>query len=185
MLIKTFTEKDINQVKKFTDSEIGLGYYTAEELLENCLKSVGDDGSSSSFILLDEITNQVKGLRLAYPPLKWTHGKGNLLRPDLWPHPLEKSGYFQSLFISKELQGHGYGPAMSEKSIQVLKNQSALGIATHCWKESPHNSSERYLEKMGFIKIIEHPLYWEKVNYVCPLDGIPCQCTAIEMYLEL
>ena len=63
MLIKTFTEKDIERVQKFTDSEIGLGYYSAEELLENCLKSVCDDGSSSSFILLNEDTNQVKGLR--------------------------------------------------------------------------------------------------------------------------
>lgn len=185
MQIKSFSEADIAQVKTFTDAEIGLGYYSVEELSESFLKSVCDDGLISSFLLLDESTNQVKGLRLAYPPGKWTQGKGSKLRPDLWPQALDKTGYFQSLFISKELQGHGYGPALSEKSISVLKNQGALGIATHCWKESPHNSSIRYLEKMGFKKIIEHPFYWKDVNYLCPLDGTPCLCTAIEMYLEL
>lgn len=185
MLIRTFLQKDIELVKKFTDIEIGHGYYSTEELQENQVKSVCTDGSISSFLLIDENTNQVRGLRLAYPPGKWLHGKGTQLRPDLWPYPLEKTGYFQSLFIAKELQGHGYGPALSKKSIEVLINQGALGIATHCWKESPHNSSVRYLEKIGFKKIIEHPFYWKDVNYTCPLDGNPCQCTAIEMYLEL
>lgn len=185
MLIKAFSESDVGRVKTFTDSEIGLGYYSTEELSECYSKSVCNDGTLSSFLLLDELTNQVKGLRLAYPPGKWIQGKSSKLRSDLWPHALEKTGYFQSLFISKDLQGHGYGPTLSEKSISVIKNQGALGIATHCWKESPHNSSFRYLEKIGFKKIIEHPFYWKEVNYICPLDGSPCQCTAIEMYLEL
>ena len=185
MLIRTFLQKDVELVKKFTDIEIGQGYYSAEELKDSQLKSVCEDGSISSLLLIDENTDQVKGLRLAFPPGKWTHGKGTKLRPDLWPYPLEKSAYFQSLFIAKELQGHGFGPMLSEKSIQILKNQGTLGIATHSWKESPHDSSVRYLKKMGFKKIIEHPLYWANVNYICPLDGSPCQCTAIEMYLEL
>ncbi len=185
MQIKTFSAQDIGSVKEFTDSEIGLGYYSADELTEMQARSVCLDGAISSFLLIDERTKIVKGFRLAFPPGHWKHGKNTLLRADLWPHPVEKSGYFQSLFIAKDLQGQGFGPQLSAKSIQVLRQQGALGIATHSWKESPHNTSMRYLEKMGFVKIIEHPNYWINVSYICPLDGNPCHCTAVEMYLEL
>ncbi len=183
MLIKPFLEIDVPAVKKFTDQQIGQGYYSLAEHYENQKKSVAESGDVTSFILVDESTNEIEGLRLAFPPGHWAHGKGAKLRPDLWPFPLEKAAYFQSLFLSVKAQGFGWGPQMSDKSIALFKKLGATGIITHCWKESPHNSSLRYLEKKGFQKMIEHPLYWFDVDYVCTRDGKPCRCTAIEMYL--
>lgn len=185
MFIKPFLFEDIEAVKQFTDMEIGQGYYSLQELKENQKKSLGNNHTPCSFLLMHEGSNQVKGLRLSFPPGNWSHGKGSKQRSDLWPHSVEKTGYFQSLFLAQEVQGQGWGPKLSEKSIAAFKKLGALGIATHSWKQSPHNSSVRYLEKMGFKKIIEHPLYWVDVDYTCTLDGKPCHCTAVEMYLTL
>ena len=124
-------------------------------------------------------------MRLAYAPGKWAHGKGSKLRPDLWPFKIEQAAYFQSLFLSSELQSQNWGPRLSQKSIDIFKELGAKGIITHSWKESPNNGSLRYLEKLGFKQVIEHPLYWIEVDYVCTRDGKPCRCTAIEMYLNL
>ncbi len=184
MQIRPFLPEDINAVKKFTDREIGEGYYSHTELKDNQEKSISADGTICSFLLVDE-KNEVQGLRLAYPPSNWHHGKGSQQRSDLWPFPLAKTAYFQSLFLAKHLQGHGWGPKLSEKSLAAFGKLGAKGIATHSWKESPNNSSIRYLEKIGFKKIIEHPLYWHEVDYTCPRDGKPCRCTAVEMYLVL
>lgn len=185
MQIKPFTADDVAAVKKFTDQEIGQGYYSVEELIDNQKRSVAANGLVSSFLLVDETTSSIEGLRLAYPAKNWQHGKGSALRSDLWPFPIEQTAYFQSLFLSKKVQGHGWGPKLSKYSIDVFKKLGAKGIVTHSWKESPHNSSVKYLESIGFKKIIEHPLYWVNVDYTCPLDGKPCRCTAIEMYLTL
>lgn len=185
MQIRTFLPADVEAVKKFTDQQIGEGYYSISELLENQKKSIAINGQITSFILVDTSSNEVQGLRLAYPPGAWAHGKGSKLRPDLWPFKLEKCAYFQSLFLSKKIQGQNWGPQLSQKSIEIFRKLKAEGIITHCWKESPNNSSFRYLDKVGFKAVIEHPLYWFDVDYVCTRDGKPCRCTAIEMYLAL
>ncbi|MGZ3726965.1 MAG: GNAT family N-acetyltransferase [Pseudobdellovibrio sp.] len=187
MYIREFLATDIEAVKKFTDTAVGLGYYSVEELIENQKKSVAASGEICSFVLVKEheTESKVYGLRLAFPPGNWDHGKGGQLRPDLWPTPLEKTAYFQSLFVSAELQGQGWGPKLSAESIKVFKKLGALGIVAHCWKESPNNSSQRYLLNIGFKPLVEHPDYWVNVNYVCTRDGYPCHCTAIEMHLPL
>ena len=185
MLVKEFLPSDIPLVKKFTDENVGTGYYTETELQEYQKQSISKEGKNCSFILYDEIKKTVHGLRLAFPPGNWNHGKGSNLRSDLWPTVLDKTAYFQSLFVSSELQGQGWGPKLSQTSLEIFKKIGAEGVVAHCWKESPNNSSLRYLQNMGFKKIIEHPLYWINVDYVCSLDGKPCRCTAIEMHLSL
>jgi ribosomal protein S18 acetylase RimI-like enzyme len=184
--IRPFLEKDVAAVKKFTDEQIGVDYYSVPEHLENQKNSIASTGEITSFILVDETQNdKIVGLRLAFPPHNWAHGKGNKLRPDLWSFQPDEAAYFQSLFLAQEAQGQGWGPKLSDLSINIFRKLGAKGIITHCWKESPHNSSLRYLEKVGFKKIIEHPLYWIDVDYTCALDGKPCRCTAIEMELSL
>lgn len=184
MLIREFNASDIEKVREFTDKTVGLGYYTAHELTENQKKAVAADGRICSFILEDE-NGSIRGLRLAYPPGNWQHGKGSRLRSDLWPTSLNRTAYFQSLFVAPELQGGGWGPKLSTRALDVLKQLGTEGVVAHSWKESPNNSSMRYLEKMGFKAIAEHPDYWVEVDYVCPRDGNPCHCTAIEMHLDL
>lgn len=178
--IVPFTANFISDVVHFTDVQIGENYYSLNEMLENQKKSIAPNGEMTSFILLDS-KNEIHGLRLAYPAGNWAHGKGNKLRPDLWPFSLEKSAYFQSLFISESARGFGFGPKMSEKSLEVFKALGNQGVITHCWKESPENTSFKYLSSFGFKPVVEHPLYWFDVDYECTRDGKPCRCTAIEM----
>ena len=185
MIIREFLALDIAQVKKFADRAIGEGYYSETELTEIQKQSISASGRICSFLLIDEHADKVVGFRLAYPPGNWDHGKGRKLRPDLWPTALQDTAYFQSLFVSSELQGQGWGPKLAAQSLDVFKSLGAKGVVAHSWKESPNNSSFRYLKDLGFNEVIEHPLYWFNVQYKCTRDGYPCRCTAIEMHLSL
>lgn len=185
LLIREFLASDIPAVKKFTDKTVGLGYYSVEELTDYQKKSIAKTGEICSFVLVNSINQEIMGLRLAFPPGNWEHGKGSKLRPDLWPTKMSETAYFQSLFVSSELQGQGWGPKLAAKSLEIFKKLGAKGVVTHCWKESPGNTSYKYLAKLGFKEIIEHPNYWIDVDYVCTRDGKPCRCTAIEMHLDL
>ena len=178
MKIRPLKKEDLPQVKVFTDQMIGLNYFTLLELEEAFQKS-NKNGVMCSFLLVDG--ERIMGLRLAYPPGTWSKGKGAKLRPDLWDVPLEQVAYFQSLFLAPEAQGQNWGPKLSEAAIEAFRSLGAKAIVTHAWKESPNNSSIRYLMKVGFKSVATHPDYWMDVDYECTRDGKPCRCTAEEM----
>lgn len=184
MQIRPLSLADIPNVKKFTDESIGHNYYSESELREAHDRSLSHD-VMCSFLLIGE-NEEVLGLRLAYPPGQWNKGKGNKLHVDMWDVQLNETAYFQSLFLSSKVQGQGWGPKLSEKSIQAFKEVGAKAIVTHAWKESPNNSSIRYLSKLGFQSVATHAEYWIDVDYTCVRDGKPCRCTAEEMiyYIE-
>lgn len=179
MQIRPLHLADLTQIKKFTDTTIGENYFSSEEL-EQCYHKSMLNGVMYSFVLIDD-NNKIQGLRLAYPPGMWSKGKGAKLRPELWKVPQEKAGYFQSLFLSADVQGAGWGPKLSDASIVRLKEIGTEAIITHAWQESPNNSSIRYLTKFGFEPVATHPNYWIDVDYTCVRDGKPCRCTAVEM----
>lgn len=174
---------DLPALKEFTDREIGSGYYSEAEL-SDIFKKSQLNGQMCSLVL--KKGDRIYGVRITFPPGNWSHGKGSGLTVQKWPHALSETAYFQSLFLSREVQGQGWGGKMSRKAIQILGELGAKGIVCHSWKESPNNSSAKYLEKLGFQRIAEHPLYWQHVNYQCTRClKPPCQCTAQEMYLKL
>lgn len=183
MQIRKLEHRDLSAVKVFTDKTIGENYYTLEEL-ESCYAKSISNNIMCSFVLVDDQDN-IKGFRLAYPPGQWSKGKGSKLRSDLWKVPLDKTAYFQSLFLSDEVQGQGWGPQLSAAAIAAFRELGTQAIVTHAWKESPNNSSIRYLTKQGFTSVATHPEYWIDVDYVCVRDGNPCRCTAEEMILYL
>ncbi len=185
MKIREFQKTDIKNVKSFADLQIGKDYYLESEL-DDAQRRSEKNGIVTSFVLVaDDDDTKICGLRLAYPPGQWEHGKGKKLSPDLWGHAISDLGYFQSLFLATEVQGQGWGPLLSDRALEALKRLNASAILTHCWKESPGNSSFKYLKKVGFKSLKEHPDYWIDVDYICTRDGNPCRCTAIEMILEL
>ena len=183
MIIREFLKSDIESIKSFCDVNIGIDYYTVDELTASQLRSE-KNGIVTSFVLVDN-DSSIQGLRLCYPPGQWDHGKGKKLSPELWGHKQVDLGYFQSLFLSAKVQRQGWGPKLSQFAIEALKKIGAKAILTHCWKESPANSSFKYLNTVGFKVLKEYPNYWIDVDYVCTRDGKPCHCTAIEMILEL
>ncbi len=174
---------DLPALKYFTDREIGAGYYSLQELGEIFERS-WFLGRTASLVLKHK--DRICGVRFSYPQGQWSQGKGSGLTPKLWPYAQSETAYFQSLFLAPEVQAAGWGVRLSQASADILRKMGARGILCHSWKESPHNSSRRYLDKMGFEMIAEHPFYWEHVNYNCPKClKPPCQCTAQEMYLRL
>lgn len=187
---REFESTDIEAVKIFTDSNIGSNYFSRTEL-KSVLKQSVRDGINCSFVLErktkneQNFSNRIIGVRLSYAPGMWKHGKGSQLRPDLWGVKLEQVGYFQSLFVDQEARGEGWGPKLSELSLQQMRKLGAKAVVTHAWAQSPDNSSVRYLEKFGFQKVIDHPEYWINVDYTCTYDGKPCRCTAVEMIKHL
>lgn len=184
MRIRPMEARDCSSVVAFTDREIGSGYYSLDEI-ENIFRRSSKDGRMCTLLLEDE-RGQIKGIRISYPPGQWEHGKGHGLEPGKWPHDFRSTAYFQSLFLSSDLQGQGWGGKMSTAAIAILKETGAKGIVCHSWKESPNNSSTRYLQKLGFQVVAEHKEYWRDVNYDCTRClKPPCRCTALEMYLDL
>jgi ribosomal protein S18 acetylase RimI-like enzyme len=182
--IRPFKKEDLIAIRRFTDHEIGVGYYSEKELEEIFTRSSKNNIMCS--LLLENEKGQILGVRISYPPGNWEQGKGSGLYSEKWPHSLSETAYFQSLFISKELQGQGWGGRLSCAALLALKEVGAKGVVCHSWKESPNDSSTRYLKKLGFEFIEEHPEYWKGVDYFCTRCGKPpCRCTALEMYLSL
>jgi ribosomal protein S18 acetylase RimI-like enzyme len=182
--IRPFQEKDLDSIREFTDRQIGAGYYSKLELKEIFERSSTKNVMCS--LLLEGPKGEILGVRISYPPGKWEKGKGQGLYPEKWPHRMEETGYFQSLFLSNDLQGQGWGGRISKEALLALKEVGAKGVVCHSWKESPNDSSTRYLKKLGFELVAEHLEYWKTVNYRCTRCGEPpCKCTAQEMYLNL
>lgn len=193
--------EDLGRLKEFTDCKIGAGYYSDSEIEDIFRRSTpttttpeadlslpSDQQKMCSFLLKKD--GEILGVRFSFPPGRWSHGKGHGenfgLTPAKWPFAMNETGYFQSLFLDDRVQGQGWGARLSEKSAEVLRAAGAKGIVCHSWKESPGGSSTKYLLKMGFQPITEHPLYWQHVDYNCTRClKPPCQCTAIEMYYEI
>jgi len=179
-IIRPYKIEDAEAVREFADKNIGAGYFTLEETIE-MVKMSQKNGITTSFVL--EQNGVIKGIRLCFPPGNWIEKTGrDRIIPKLWNVPEESVGYFKSLFISDDFQGGGWGPKLSATSVDCLKLLGAQAIITHSWKESPNNSSVRYLQKMGFQIVGEHPLFWSKIPYDCTRClKPPCQCTATEM----
>lgn len=175
---------DLEKVQAFADAEIGVGYFQAAELEEIYRRSLKDDVMYS--LVLEGPGAEILGIRISYPPGRWERGKGRDLNPTAWPHSMGETGYFQSIFIAASLRGQDWGGRMSRRALEILRTGGAKGVVCHSWKESPDNSSTRYLQKLGFVALAEFPLYWKDIDYHCTRClKPPCQCTAIEMYLDL
>ncbi|MGE0633195.1 MAG: GNAT family N-acetyltransferase [Pseudobdellovibrionaceae bacterium] len=187
--IREMKSSDLPAIKNFTDRAIGVDYYSMSDLEDIFRRSsaLGADKTDTmcSLVLADS-QNQIFGVRITYPPGKWEKGKGKGLTPEKWPFPLNKTAYFQSLFIDPSIQSKGFGKKMSLQAISVLKKMGAKAIVCHSWKDSPNDSSGKYLRSLGFKVVATHPDYWKDVDYLCTRCGNPpCRCTAEEMLLEL
>lgn len=177
------TPPDAPAVAALALAVIGPGYYPAETVLEYLAKSTTPEGTAVSHVAF--VGERLVGFRFALPPGAWESGRGRGLHPERWPAPLERCGYFQSSYLDPAFMGRGIGRRLAERALRDLKAIGALAVVTHSWKESPHNSSFRYLSRLGFEVVAEIPDYWMDVDYTCVLDGRPCRCTAIEMVLGL
>lgn len=183
-IIRPYKDADAKAVQVFADHNIGTGYFTLEETQE-MVKMSQKDGISCSFVL--QVGNELKGIRLCFPPGQWIEKTGrNKILPHLWKVPEDSVGFFKSLFIADSHRGGGWGPKLSNTAMDSLRKLGAKAIVTHSWKQSPDNSSVRYLQKMGFQIVGEHPLFWSQIPYDCTRClKPPCQCTAIEMIYYL
>jgi N-acetylglutamate synthase-like GNAT family acetyltransferase len=173
-----FERAHLQSVKEFTDRWIGLNYYQPADL-EEVLKKSQCHGLNASWLAWDgEI---LVGVRLTLAPGQWL-ALGQRVRLELWKVPPERVGYFKSLFIHEDYRAYGIGRELSRRSLEVLANQGAMAVVAHSWLESPNNSSQIYLQKMGFTEVARHPLFWEPIDYQCTRCAPNrCQCTAVEM----
>ncbi len=175
--IKTIDQIPLSTLKECADRLIGKDYYAIEQLEE----IFRDDLSHKSSCGLVDQTGKLLGFRISQGPGSWASSfKEGKITPTKWPFPKDKAAYFKSLFLDPSVQRLGWGQKLSLKSMEILKANGSAGVVSHSWKESP--SSFKYLEKIGFTPLREHPLFWSKIDYECTLCGKPpCQCTSIEM----
>lgn len=181
--IRTLLPEDAPAVARFADRFVGVDYYPAADLLDYLARTtVG--AITTSYVA--EQGDRVVGFRIVMPPGRWASGRGNGLTPERWPHPLEATAYFQSCFVDTSLTGQGLGRRLAQVAFDDLRRLGARAVAVHSWKESPNDSSRRYLTRLGFRTVAEYPHYWRDVDYLCAGCRVkPCTCTAIEMILDL
>ena len=176
---------DISAVVALADRLVGDGYYSRASVTEMLARSTLGDVVCSHVAEVLSRPPRLVGFRFSLPPGAWQHGRGQTISPELGPAPLADSGYFQTAFVDDSVRRQGLGSRMATAALDSLRTLGARGVVTHCWKESPGNSSFRYLSRLGFRPIVEIANYWIDVDYTCVRDGHPCHCTAIEMYLPL
>jgi ribosomal protein S18 acetylase RimI-like enzyme len=179
---------DLQDLLRFTDAHIGYGYFDKMTGLHH-INNSRKDGVNCSFILLDD-QGEIQGLRLSFPPEQWQPSHPKDISPNLWippgsPHPIpmENVAYFKSLFVAPKYQGQGWGQKLSQLSLTALQSLGAQAIVTHSWIQSPNNTSNIYLARMGFQTIARHDQFWKEVDYICTRCGNPCLCDAMEMIL--
>lgn len=176
-------EDILEQVRLFTDKWIGTNYFSLEELKDIYQKSM-KDGESASFVAF--YGDEIAAVRLTFAPGQWIDEKTRGLTKEEWGMAENHMAYFKSLFVSGDYQQQGLGKTLSNKSIEILKSMGAKAILCHSWLESPGNSSQRYLQRMGFSDVATHEKFWYPVDYHCTRCGPQrCVCTAIEMMKEI
>lgn len=177
--LENFSSKNIAEVKKFTDRWIGQNYYSDSELEEICELSCLQGLNASYLAFSGDV---LAGVRLTFAPGSWLLKKKKGVTPQMWEVEPGHVAYFKSLFISDDFQKMGIGKSLSEKSIETLLQMKAQAIICHSWLESPENSSQRYLQSMGFQDVTDHPKFWYEIDYHCTRCGPErCECTAREM----
>lgn len=176
LTIRSVTSDDVAAIKVFTDKWIGLNYYQAGELEHYIEQS---QGCSLGAFAED---GELAAIRISLAPKTWIEELGRGLTPQLWQVKADKMAYFKSLFVAKKFQAKGLGRKLSLASIEKLKQQGASAVLCHSWLESPNNSSQRYLAKLGFEEIARFPKFWYPIDYECTRCGPKrCVCTAVEM----
>ncbi len=177
--IRVMRPEDAPAVSALADRLVGQDYYP-EPLVRAYLKRSRTPEATLSYVA--EEGDTLVAFRFVLPPGAWEEGRGKGLTPERWPAPLEDAGYFQSCFVDPACMGQGIGRLLAERAFEDLSRVGARLVVAHCWKESPHDSSRRYLTRLGFEAIAEHPDYWAEVDYLCGGCEQPqCVCTAIEM----
>lgn len=175
MELRSLTQNDTAQVKAFTDQWIGLNYYSESELSHYLEQSLGC--SIAAFV-----NDELAAIRISLAPGNWVNEMKSGLTPTKWKVKPSEMSYFKSLFVAKKFQAEGLGKKLSLQSIELLKEKGAKAVLCHSWLESPNNSSQRYLLKMGFEAIAEFPKFWHPIDYQCTRCAPKrCECTAIEM----
>ena len=182
--IQPLKASDLEPLKTFCDQQVGHGYYSQTDL-EKILAQSNSHGQNVSFLLKGP-NQEIVGVRLSLAPTTWSDFMKDNCCPEKWGLPSEEVGYFKSLFIDSRLQGQGWGPKLSNLSLEAMTKLGAKGVVCHSWKESPNNTSIRYLEKYGFQKVAEHPKFWASIPYDCTIcKKPPCQCTGVEMIYKI
>lgn len=181
--LKPLELADVPEIKEFTDQWIGLNYYGAEEL-ERYIESSCVLGLNASLGIW--IEGKLQAIRITLAPGRFKEFIKRGLSASLWPCEPKQMAYFKSLFVAKNSQGLGLGSLLSRESLQILEKIGAHGVLCHSWLESPSNSSQIYLKKLGFQEINRHEKYWYPIDYDCTrCSPKRCVCTASEMVLDL
>jgi len=177
--LKVLEPAEIPKLQDFTDKWIGKNYYKEGEIEEILQSSKG-----ASFGAWHN--GELQGMRLTLAPGEVTKFIKRGLSAELWPCAVEKMAYFKSLFVAEGAQGKGVGVSLSERSMEVLRSLGARAIVCHSWLESPGNSSQKYLKKIGFKEVHHHRKFWFPIDYDCTrCSPEKCICTAVEMVREL
>jgi len=180
--VTLMNESDTRAVVAVAEASAGVGYYDAATVASYLQRSRGARGS---FAYVARQATRVVGFRFSFPPGSWAKGRGAALHPSRWGAATSEAAYFQSCFVHPDYTARGIGRRLATRALADLRDAGAVVVVAHSWLQSPHQSSRRYLERLGFRAVATCPDYWIDVDYTCPRCGRPCRCTAVEMVCKV
>jgi ribosomal protein S18 acetylase RimI-like enzyme len=184
MKLEPLTPRHFADVIALGNQVHGDNYLDTTSLQRWYQKSIVNDVNASLVAVAD--SGNLLGFRITYAPEQWQTDQW--CTPDLWEIPENQVCYFKSSAVDKASRGLGIGKALLIESIKRTQRQSAKAGIAHIWRESPNNSAFMYFKKCGGELIKDHPRKWDwnclHENYVCPICGKRCYCTAAEMIIR-
>jgi len=182
--IRFLTSKDKKDLRIFCETHIATGYYSESDYEKFCGEKVFLGASVAAVQ-----GNHIIGVRLTYGSGEWFSSfSSETLFIEKLGIPIEKIAYFKTIFVFPAWTGKGLGGRLSQKSLELLKQEGCAGVICHSVTNfSQNNSSQKYLAKLGFKSLGVHEKFWKDISglYCNLCSSEPCLCDAEEMYLNL
>lgn len=179
MKIKELSQKHLTKVRRFTDAWIGKNYYSLSDLKMALDKSIKHGLNAS---LIATLNDEIIGVSIRFAPGSWDVNKSFGFSYRDWGCNPKNVAYSKSKFVAEEYRGRGVGSKLWEETAVKLREMGTSAVLAHSWLESPGNSSQRHLKKLGFEEVNRHEKFWHSVDYQCTRCAPErCTCTAVEM----
>jgi GNAT superfamily N-acetyltransferase len=182
MQIYNLRIQDFDKVVALGNKINGINYLD-RQALDRILQKSCKYYSNCSFVAYEG--EELIAFRLTYAPGGWEPDKWCC--PDKWGIPAEQLCFFKANMVDENYRGQGIGPMLLKKSIEVAKQQGAVGGVTHIWMQSPGQSAYKYFTRAGGKLVCIHPDRWKEdyrdFGYICSVCGNDCHCDGAEMIL--
>lgn len=176
VIIRYIKEKDIKDILRIADIQLGQGYLDAGKVVDMV------EGNSPLRCLVATLNDEVIGF-CSYEV--FTHAQMfEYIQSEV---PLfkneERIGYIRSLASAPHSAKKGLGSALIAQVVACFYKMGIYHMFAGAWKPGDNINAGKTLEKNGFKKYKEVKNYYLKeslnTEFICPYCGETCYCSVV------